>query len=263
MEYIVTSLVALFAAFLALFSGFGLGTLLTPAFIFFFPLPVAIAATAIVHLLNNVFRGVLIGKHANWRIVLKFGLPAVFAAIGGAALLGWLSRDGMPTITAYQIGPTDHVVTPVKLVIGIIIVAFAFLDILPVFQTLKFDPKYLPFGGAFSGFFGGLSGNQGALRSAFLVKSGLSPQGFVSTNAMIVIIVDVVRLAVYGVTFYTTGFAQLSNGIYSLVAVTTLAAFLGSFLAFRYISKVTIRTIQIIVGIMLLAVGIGLATGLI
>src|SRR3972149_4199847 len=146
MEYIVTSVVALFAAFMALFSGFGLGTLLTPAFIFFFPKPVAIAATAIVHLLNNVFRGVLIGKHANWRIVLKFGLPAVFAAIGGAALLGWLSRDGMPTITAYQIGPTDHVVTPVKLVSGIIIVAFAFLDILPVFQTLKFDPKYLPFG---------------------------------------------------------------------------------------------------------------------
>ena len=45
MEYLVTSAVALFAALLALFSGFGLGTLLTPAFVFFFPVPVAVAAT--------------------------------------------------------------------------------------------------------------------------------------------------------------------------------------------------------------------------
>ena len=35
MEYIITSVVALFAAFMALFSGFGLGTLLTrPSFSF-------------------------------------------------------------------------------------------------------------------------------------------------------------------------------------------------------------------------------------
>ena len=85
MEYIVTSVVALFAAFMALFSGFGLGTLLTPAFVFFFPVPVAIAATAIVHLLNNVFRGVLIGRNANWGVVLRFGGPAVLTAIAGAA----------------------------------------------------------------------------------------------------------------------------------------------------------------------------------
>lgn len=263
MEYVVTSLVALFAAFMALYSGFGLGTLLTPAFVFFFPVPVAIAATAVVHLLNNLFRGLLVGRHANWGVVLRFGLPAVLSAIVGASVLGWISAAGMPTITAYQIGKTDHVVTVVKLVIGIVIVAFAFLDLLPQLRGLEFSPKWLPVGGLFSGFFGGLSGNQGALRSAFLVKVLPDTRTFVSTNAMCVIMVDIVRLIVYGVTFYTTGFAQISQDIYGLVGVATLAAFLGSYFAFRYISRVTIRTVQVIVGIMLIVVGVALATGLI
>ena len=108
MEYVIVSVVALFAAFMALFSGFGLGSLLTPAFVFFFPVPVAIAATAIVHLLNNIFRGVLTAKYANLGVVIRFGLPAILTAVGGATLLGWLSSEGMPFIATYQIGKTYH-----------------------------------------------------------------------------------------------------------------------------------------------------------
>jgi uncharacterized membrane protein YfcA len=95
------------------------------------------------------------------------------------------------------------------------------------------------------------------------VKVGLDTRSFVATNAMCVIMVDIVRLIVYGVTFYTTGFANIPKEIYGLVGVTTLAAFLGSFFAFRYISRVTIRQVQIFVGILLILVGIGLSTGLI
>ncbi|MDP3981751.1 MAG: sulfite exporter TauE/SafE family protein, partial [Chlamydiota bacterium] len=42
-------IVALIASGLTLFLGFGLGTILTPVFAIFFPVPVAIGATAIVH----------------------------------------------------------------------------------------------------------------------------------------------------------------------------------------------------------------------
>ncbi len=61
MEYIVICLVALLVSALTLFSGFGLGTVLMPAFALFFPVPVAIAATAVVHLANNLFKVVLVG----------------------------------------------------------------------------------------------------------------------------------------------------------------------------------------------------------
>jgi len=53
MDYVFIALVAVVVAALTLFSGFGLGTVLMPAFALFFPVPVA--ATAVVHLANNLF----------------------------------------------------------------------------------------------------------------------------------------------------------------------------------------------------------------
>ena len=87
MDYFVVCLVALLASSLTFFSGFGLGTLLLPAFAFFFPIDIAIALTAIVHLLNNIFKLYLVGRHADKKVVLRFGIPAILAAFVGAWLL--------------------------------------------------------------------------------------------------------------------------------------------------------------------------------
>jgi uncharacterized membrane protein YfcA len=75
MQYIIISLVAFLGSGLTFFSGFGLGTLLTPVFGLFFPLEIAIGMTAIVHLLNNLFKLVLVGKHAEKNILFRFGIP--------------------------------------------------------------------------------------------------------------------------------------------------------------------------------------------
>ena len=56
MDVLFVSAVALAAAGLTLFSGFGLGTLLLPALLLFFPPEMAVALTAIVHFLNNIFK---------------------------------------------------------------------------------------------------------------------------------------------------------------------------------------------------------------
>ena len=47
--HLAVALAALFAAGLTLYSGFGLGTLLLPVFALFYPVEVAVAATAMVH----------------------------------------------------------------------------------------------------------------------------------------------------------------------------------------------------------------------
>src|SRR5689334_7185423 len=96
MEYVVICVTAFLASALTLFSGFGLGTLLLPAFLFFFPLDVSIALTAIVHLLNNLFKLALVGRSADKGVVLRFGVPAVIAALAGAALLIYLSAHMQP-----------------------------------------------------------------------------------------------------------------------------------------------------------------------
>ncbi|HNO61706.1 MAG TPA: hypothetical protein PKH44_13805 [Plasticicumulans sp.] len=69
----VIAAAAFLASLLTLFSGFGLGTILTPVFGLFFPLHVAVALTGVVHLANNLFKLALLGRQAARHLVLRFG----------------------------------------------------------------------------------------------------------------------------------------------------------------------------------------------
>ena len=259
MEYIVVSVVAVLVSAVTLFSGFGLGTVLMPAFALFFPVPIAVAATAVVHLANNLFKVFLVGRKADWDVVRRFALPGALAAILGAAVLNWFAQT--PPLFVYRIGSQAHAVTALKLVIGCLIMAFAFFELNPRLSSMAFDRRYLSLGGLLSGFFGGLSGNQGALRSAFLIKAGLAKEVFIGTGTVSAVIVDVSRLLVYGVTFHAAGLTE-AGSVWGPVTAATLAAFLGSFIGARLVRKMTLRVIQVIVGTMLILVGIGMVTGL-
>ena len=261
MSYLVICLVAFAVSGLTLFSGFGVGTLLMPAFALFFPVPAAVAATAGVHQANNLFKTALVGRKSDWSVVAKFALPGAAAAMVGAALLTLFA--GLPPVASYELGGRVYEILPVRVAIGVLIAFFALFDLLPRFQSVAFDRKYLPVGGVLSGFFGGLSGLQGALRSAFLIKAGLNKEAFIGTNTVSSAVVDVARLIVYGVTFYTTRFVDLSSDMLGLISAATLAAFVGAFIGARLMKKVTLRMVQIIVGVMLMAVGVGMAAGLI
>jgi uncharacterized protein len=257
MEYLVICLAALISSGLTLFSGFGLGTLLMPAFAIFFPVEVAIALTAIVHFLNNIFKLILVGKHTDRSVVLRFGISAiVFAFLGAKTLL--LLSDLKP-LAAYQLFGKSLEVTPVKLVIALLLTVFSLAELTPQLSQISFDKKYLPLGGALSGFFGGLSGNQGAFRSPFLLKTGLGPETYIATGVVIACLVDFTRLSVYGSHLSQAGGSENLP----LLATATVSAFLGAFLGSRLMKKVTMRAIQILVAIMLLAIAAGLGLGLI
>lgn len=83
MELVLIGVSALLVSGLTLFSGFGLGTVLMPVFALLFPLPLAIAATAVVHFANNIFKFGLMAKQADWRVVARFSMPASIAALAG------------------------------------------------------------------------------------------------------------------------------------------------------------------------------------
>lgn len=260
MDYIIVSSAALVVSALTLFSGFGLGTLLMPVFAIFFPLEIAIASTAVVHLANNLFKVFLLGKKADMKIVLSFAVPGIIFALIGAYLLTFLSD--LTPISEYAIGSRLFRITPVKLIIAILIFFFSIFELIPYFEKLAFDRKYLPLGGALSGFFGGLSGHQGALRSAFLVKSGLTKEAFIGTGVICAVLVDFSRLIVYGVSFFSTEFGKFStHGGVGLVTTATIAAFLGSFIGARLIQKMTMSIIKQIIGGMLLLLAIALGIG--
>jgi uncharacterized membrane protein YfcA len=257
MEYWVIGLAALITSGLTLFSGFGLGTLLLPVFALFFPVEVAVALTAIVHFLNNLFKLVLLGRKADKTTVFRFGLPAILAAFLGAYLL--LRLGDLEPLYTYQLLSRNLKVMPLKLVVSILMVFFALFELIPRFEKLSFDRKYLPLGGFLSGFFGGLSGHQGALRSAFLLKCGLSKESFIATGVVIACLVDISRISVYSTHFSRAGIAENTLLLFSAV----VCAFLGAFIGNRLIKKVTMRAIQVIVSFLLLGIAVALGTGLI
>lgn len=247
-------LVAFGASMLTFFSGFGLGTMLTPAFILFFPPEIAVAATAIVHFLNNLFKLMLVGKHAVKSIVLGFGLPAIAGAFAGAALLGWLAN--------IELGKSIHLfgdveTTSLNIVLGLLIIAFSLLEILPAFKKLEFEKKWLLPGGVISGLFGGLSGHQGALRSAFLIKFPLTKEQFVASGIVIACFVDTIRLSTYAFTFDFTSIADS----YPLLILATLSAFGGAIMGKKLMKKVTINSIQNLVAILMVGIGLMLFLG--
>ncbi|GGZ72242.1 hypothetical protein GCM10008101_28230 [Lysobacter xinjiangensis] len=256
MSYLVICSVAFLASGLTFFSGFGLGTLLLPAFALFFPVELAVALTGVVHFLNGLFKLALIDRRAAWPVVLRFGVPAMGAALAGGWLLARLS-DAAPLLTSSAFGTVLRV-TPVKLAVGSALLVFASLELSAKFRQLSFSPRLLPVGGLLSGFFGGLSGTQGALRSAFLVRAGLSKEAFIGTSVVIAALVDISRLTVYSGAIVR----ESLRFNYSLLGAAVAAALLGAVLGNRYLSKITMLTVQRIVSAALLVVGVGLIAGL-
>ncbi len=262
MSFLVVGLVSFFVAGLTLFTGFGLGTMLVATFVFFFPVDVAISATAVVHIFFNLFKVGLLYREAVHRILVRFGIPAVLAAFVGAAVLASLSR-GSPLLVWHPAG-REAVVTPLKLVMGVLILGFAILNLAPALKSLRVGYRWLPLGGVLAGFFGGLSGHQGAFRAAFLSPLGLKPAAYVGTQAVLAIMVDAARLLVYGLAFFAGKMALVSTREqWTMVAVATLCAFGGAYLGYRLLRKATVPGVRLVIGILLLVVGLGLATGII
>ena len=257
MEYVIICIVAFAVSNLTFFSGFGLGTILMPVFALFFPLDIAIALTGVVHFASNLFKGALVWKQTDWKVIVRFGIPAVIASFGGAWLM--LELSGLPAVFQYQIGNHDFSVTPIKLTIAVLLLSFSISEMIPVFERIRFGKNNLVLGGILSGFFGGLSGIQGALRSAFLIRLNLSKEAYIATGVMIACFIDFTRLSVYASRFTA---ANLSENTALLVSAT-LAAIAGAFIGNKLLKKVTLKFVQTLVSVMLVGIAFALGLGLI
>jgi uncharacterized membrane protein YfcA len=135
-QFALIGLVAFFASGLTLFSGFGLGTLLTPAFALFFPVDLAVGLTAVVHFANNIFKLGLLGRQADRATVVRFGLPAMAAAFVGARVLIWLSH--LEPLLTYELAGRAFRIMPVNAAIAVLLLVFVVLELSPRFSALWF-----------------------------------------------------------------------------------------------------------------------------
>lgn len=253
LSIIVVPAAALGASLLTLISGFGLGTLLLPAFALFFPLEVAILLTGVVHLLNNVFKLGLLGGHIHWPTVLRFGVPGIVGAYIGARLMHALGER------AALFQGVWHAVDPLDLTIATLMLVFGVFELSKTLNSLSLPPKWMAPGGLLSGFFGGLSGHQGALRSMFLLRAGLSKEAFIATGVAIACMVDLTRLP----TYLVGGMLETLRTEWPLLMTSALAAFAGAWWGKKLIPKVTMRGVQVAVGVLMLLIAGMLAGGVI
>lgn len=256
MQILILVLVSFGASCLSFYSGFGLGTLLLPVFALWFPIDQAVLMTAMVHFANNIFKYALTRKNLNPVILLRFGIPAIVGSITGALILNFLNE--VTSDYALNVFGSIRMVHPMKMLIGMLIIVFGIMEFIE-FGSKRWSLKSMTVGGFLSGFFGGLSGHQGALRSAFLLRYELSKEVFIATGIAIACLVDISRILVY-MPQILTGKISSNTG---LILFAILAAFGGAWLGNRYLKKINIKWIKIITAIGVILIGIALAIGLI
>lgn len=228
-----------------------------PVIAIFLPVPIAVAITALVHFLNKAFKLLFLWRYVDIKVLVQFGVPAVVAAVPGAFLLSGLSE--LPPLAEYNLADNTYYIAPVKLIAGVLLIVFASAEQWPFLKNHNLRKLGLPLGGVLSGFFGGLTGHQGAFRSVFLVQSGFSEQGFVATNAAVAALVDFIRICIYGLTFERAALEEHST----LIWAAGIASFLGVYIANEALKKVTMISIQRLIGGMMYILGALLCFGLI
>ena len=254
--YLMLILVSLGASLLSFYSGFGLGTLLLPVFALWFPLDQAIMLTAIVHLFNSAFKLYLFRKNIDIFVLFRFGIPAILGALLGSTALVLLNN--IPIRFPIKIGPLNSSLTIINLIIGILIIVFGILEFTG-FGKKSWGRKSMTLGGLLSGFFGGLSGHQGALRSAFLIRFDLSKEAFISTGVAIACLVDLTRIAVY-IPDIIQGQLQVSIG---LLFVAIVSAITGVWIGNRMLKKVDIELIKKITAVSIVLMGLAILLGIV
>lgn len=255
MEYVLF-FTAFSASLLTFFSGFGLGTLLMPVMLIWFPAPLAIALTGAVHFVNSLFKLSLTHRNIDKGIFLRFGIPAIVAALLGSWVL--LQLETLPVWLNYQILGFNAETGPMKILISGFLLFFVFMEYAPGMKRLAFAEKWLPIGGVLSGFFGGLTGNQGALRSAFLVKTRLTKEQFVATSALLSACVDITRLGNYASGMQ----ANFDDRVLLPFVISASAAMLGAFIGNRLLKKTTFAALQKTVAACLVLLALALGFGI-
>lgn len=253
-EFFLIGFITFFASLISFFSGFGLATILMPFIAIFFPLPLAIALTAVVHLFHDSLKTAIFWPAINWKSAINFGGPAVIFSIFGALLLKHLSQ--ITPIKNFSIFNLEAHISILHISIGLLLLIFATLEILPV-KIFKFKNLFL--GGVISGFLGGFSGHQGAFRSLFLINTIYDKKSFVGTSAIISVFVDLMRLIIYGLSFWSL----FINYNISILLVAIIGAIFANIIGVIFLKKITIKFIHQIVIVLLYLFGVLFIIGII
>lgn len=224
---------AFLSASLTLMTGFGLGTILTPVFLIFYDVKIAILIVAVAHLSNNLLKISLFSGHISIDILKRFGALTLIGAFIGAFFQGKMDSS------------------LVKILLGASLIFLGLKEATGFGEKLRLPQKIDFIGGFLSGLLGGFVGNQGAIRSAYLLNYNIPKETFVATAAIIASVVDITRIPVY---IYSNKDVLADNLI--LLLITTASAFAGTFAGKRFLKKISLKAFKIYVASMIIIIGV-------
>jgi uncharacterized membrane protein YfcA len=234
-EYTIFMIASFLAATGATLAGFGSSALLIPVAISFFDLKTAIFLVACFHLFNNLFKIRLFWDKIDFKTFLYFGIPSICFSFVGAIL-----------ITILPLGVITRI-------LAVFLISYAVYSLFKPKLALRKSWKVAVLGGSLSGFFAGLIGLGGALRSSFLVAFDFPKEVYVATSAMIAVVIDFTRIP----TYIFSGSVQTSPELF-LIPFLIASAYFGVRFGKNLLKRIDQQTFRQIVSIALLLVGIKL-----
>ncbi len=235
MEILYIALLTLIAATIGTITGFGTSTIMIPVLVIFFPPVEAIFLVAIIHWFGDVWKIALFRKGFNLKLIVLFGVIGLVTSYIGAYV---------------SLGANQQILLRL---LGVFLASYAlFLIFQSRFKIPAGNVTALS-GGALSGFFAGMFGIGGAIRSMFLSAFDLPKAGYIATAGAIGIMVDSTRI----ITYFTSGVVLPKELWYGLLLFIPVS-FLGAQIAKRIVDKIPQNKFRIVVATFLFIIGVKL-----
>ena len=235
---LATFLAGAFGGAVASVAGFGIGSLLTPVIATAAGAKLAVAVVSIPHFVGTAIRFWRFRQAVDWTIVRRFGITSAAGGLTGALL------------NTYSTGRA------LEIVFGALLILAGASQVTGFAQRWRLRGALAWIGGALSGFFGGLVGNQGGIRTAAMLGFETGKRQFVATTTAVALLVDLARVPVYvAVEFRTLA------GLWLLILIGTAGVVVGTLFGETLLARVPESRFRMVVGTLLLLLGVSFLIG--
>jgi uncharacterized membrane protein YfcA len=235
---LIVLIAATFGGAVASIAGFGIGSLLTPAIASATGTKLAVALVSIPHALGTSIRFWRFRRDIDWSVVRSFGVTSAAGGLTGALLNTWATSRAL------------------EVVFGCLLVLAGLSQITGYAKRWRLRGALAWLGGALSGFFGGLVGNQGGIRTAAMLGFEVDKRQFVATTTAVALLIDMARVPVYLVT-ETRAILEM----WPTLLVATAGVAIGTLFGERLLARVPEQKFRLVVGTLLLALGVSFLMG--
>jgi hypothetical protein len=229
---VIVAVVAVIGGAASAVASAGIGSVLVPLLALRIDPKIAVAITAVPHLVGGALRVWQLHCKIDRRVLVRFGSLCAITSLVGAVL---------------------HNHAPVAVITWVFAGLLAIAGIFAMFglaERVHLGKNGARAAGAVTGFFGGFAGEQGGLRAIGLLPFDLDKERFVATSTAVGVVIDVFRLPAYLVG-ESSAFGQPV-----LLAVMAVGVAVGTLVGARVLAHIPERVFKRVLGGVLAAMGI-------